>query len=433
MNLVVVGINHKQAPIEVRERFGLNERVIPEALRKIQCEPEIEEAVILSTCNRVEFVLIAFEKQDAMAGFRRFAESVYGIHFDDFAASFHVFREEEAMRYLFRVASGLDSLIIGEPQILGQVKQAYFLAKEAETCGNALEAVFHRVFNTAKRVRTETHVAEAPVSISSAAVEMAEKSFIGGLHQKSVMIIGAGQMGELAARHLVSKGVSTVLVSNRTHTHAVTLANELRGLAIEFSEIWQAMRQVDIVISCTGCPHYIITRNDMERLMSERQGRPLFLMDIAVPRDVDPAVCDVPGCTLVNIDGLAEVTHHNLHEREKAMEASAHILDEEMELFRARQEQLNVVPTIVSLKRRIEEIRHAEMKRVRHMFGELSEEQEQALDALTQGLVNKILHTPFTELKQAAGRPDRSEFIGVVQTIFHLQEVSPTRPAPITN
>ncbi len=222
MNLVVVGINHKQAPIEVRERFGLNERVIPEALRKIQCEPEIEEAVILSTCNRVEFVLIAFEKQDAMAGFRRFAESFYGIHFDDFAASFHVFREEEAMRYLFRVASGLDSLIVGEPQILGQVKQAYFLAKEAETCGNALEAVFHRVFNTAKRVRTETHVAEAPVSISSAAVEMAEQSFIGGLHDKSVMIIGAGQMGELAARHLVSKGVSTVLVSNRTHTHAVS-------------------------------------------------------------------------------------------------------------------------------------------------------------------------------------------------------------------
>ena len=432
MNLVVVGISHKKAPLELRERFALNERVTPEALRQLQSEPEIEEAVIISTCNRVEFILVAFENQDGMAGFRRFAESYYGIRFDEFADCFYVHREEEGVRHLFRVASGLDSLIVGEPQVLGQVKQAYFMAKQAETCGNALESLFHRVFNTAKRVRTETHVAEAPVSISSAAVEMAEKAF-GGLQDKTVMIIGAGQMGELAARHLVAKGVSTVLVSNRTHTHAVALANELRGLAVQFSEIWQAMRGADIVISSTGCPHYIITRDDMERLMPERNGRPLFLIDIAVPRDVDPAVREVAGCTLVNIDGLEEVTHHNLHEREKAMEAADHILAEEIELFRARQEQLNVVPTIVCLKRRVEEIRQSEMKRMRRMFGELTPEQEQALEALTLGLVNKILHTPFTELKQAAGRPDRSEFIDVVRTIFHLQENSPNVAPAIIN
>jgi glutamyl-tRNA reductase len=431
MNLVVVGISHKKAPLELRERFVLNERNIPEALRRLQCETEIEEAVIISTCNRVEFVLVAFEKQDAMAGFRRFAESFYGIRFDEFADCFYVHREDEAIRHLFRVASGLDSLIVGEPQVLGQVKQAYFLAKEAETCGNALESVFHRVFNTAKRVRTETHVAEAPVSISSAAVEMAEQTF-GGLQNKTAMIIGAGQMGELAARHLVAKGVSTVLVSNRTHTHAVALAEELRGLAVQFSEIWQAMQSADIVISSTGCPHYIITRDDMERLMPQRNGRPIFLIDIAVPRDVDPAVREVAGCTLVNIDGLEEVTHNNLHEREKAMKAADHILDEELELFRARQEQLNVVPTIVCLKRRVEEIRQAEMKRMRRMFGELTPDQERALEALTHGLVNKILHTPFTELKQAAGRPDRTEFIDVVRTIFHLQENSPN-PTAIIN
>ncbi len=431
MNLVVVGISHKKAPLELRERFVLNDRNLPEALRRLQTELEIEEAVIISTCNRVEFVLVAFEKQDAMAGFRRFAESFYGIRFDEFADCFYVHREDEAIRHLFRVASGLDSLIVGEPQVLGQVKQAYFLAKEAETCGNALESVFHRVFNTAKRVRTETHVAEAPVSISSAAVEMAEQTF-GGLQNKTAMIIGAGQMGELAARHLVAKGVSTVLVSNRTHTHAVALAEELRGLAVQFSEIWQAMQSADIVISSTGCPHYIITRDDMERLMPQRNGRPIFLIDIAVPRDVDPAVREVAGCTLVNIDGLEEVTHNNLHEREKAMKAADHILDEELELFRARQEQLNVVPTIVCLKRRVEEIRQAEMKRMRRMFGELTPDQERALEALTHGLVNKILHTPFTELKQAAGRPDRTEFIDVVRTIFHLQENSPN-PTAIIN
>jgi len=424
MNLAVVGISHKNAPLELREGFALSEGVIPEVLRRFQSEPEIEEAVIISTCNRVEFVFVAFEKQDGMAGFRRFAASYYGVRFDEFADGFYVHREGEALRHLFRVASGLDSLVVGEPQVLGQVKQAYFLAKEAETCGNALEAVFQRVFNTAKRVRTETHMAEAPVSVSSAAVELAEQAF-GGLHDKTVMIVGAGQMGELAARHLVAKGVATVLVSNRTHVHAVALANELHGLAIHFSQIWQAMRQADIVISSTGCPHFIITRNDMERLMAERHGRPIFVIDIAVPRDVDPAVREVPGCTLVNIDGLERVTHHNLSERRKAMQAAERILDEEMELFRERQEQRNVIPTIVSLRRRVEEIRQAEMKRMRRMFGELTPEQESALEALTQGLVNKILHTPFTELKHAALRPDRSEFIGVVRTIFHLQEDSP--------
>jgi glutamyl-tRNA reductase len=429
MNLIVVGISHKTAPLELRERFALSEQMIPQALRRLQSEPEIEEGVIISTCNRVEFVLVASEKRDGMAGFRRFVESLYGINFDEFVHCFHIYREDEALRHLFRVASGVDSLVVGEPQVLGQVKKAFLIAKEADTCGNALEPVFHRVFNTAKRVRTETHVAEAPVSISSAAVELAEQAF-GGLRDKTAMIIGAGQMGELAARHLVSKGVATVLVSNRTHRHAVALAQELRGLAIEFSEIWQAMRSADIVISSTGCPHYIITRNDMARLMAERQGRPIFLIDIAVPRDVDPEVREVAGCTLVNIDGLEKLTHHNLLERQKATEAADQILDEEMELFRARQEQLNVVPTIVCLKQRVEEIRQAEMKRTRRMFGELTAEQEQALEALTHSLVNKILHTPFTELKQAAQRPDRSEFIDAVRTIFHLQDDS-AQPASV--
>ena len=183
----------------------------------------------------------------------------------------------------------------------------------------------------------------------------------------------------------MSKGVATVLVSNRTHAHAVALAAELRGLAIHFSEIWQAMRDADIVISSTGCPHFIITRDDMQRLMPERHGRPIFVIDIAVPRDVDPAVSEVPGCTLINIDGLERVTHHNLCERQKAMEAADRILEEELALFRERQEQLNVVPTIVSLRRRVEEIRQAEMKRMRRMFGDLTPEQEQALEALTPG------------------------------------------------
>ncbi len=421
MNLLVVGISHKKAPLELRERFALSESAIPGALRRLQAEPEIEEAAIISTCNRVEFVMEAYEEQEGMRGFRRFAEEYYRVRFDEYEHCFYERRGEEAVRHLFRVAAGLDSLIVGEPQVLGQVKRAYLLAKEAETCGSALESLFQSAFNAAKRVRTETCVAEAHVSVSSAAVELAERAF-GGLQAKTVMIIGAGRMGELAARHLISKGVAAMLVSNRTHAHAVALARELRGLAIHFSEIWHAMRDADIVISSTGCPHFIITRDDMKRLMAERHGRPLFLIDIALPRDVDPAVREVPGCTLVNLDGLEKVAHQNLLERQNSLEAADRILCQEVELFRERQEQLNVVPTIVSLRRRFEEIRQAELKRARHLFGELTPEQERALEALTQGLVNKILHTPFTELKQAARRPDRSEFLSVIQTIFHLQK-----------
>ncbi len=430
MNLLLLGISYKKAPLELRERFALSETAIPEALRQLQEEPEIEEAAIISTCNRVEFIMVAYEKQEAMAAFRRFAERFYRLRFDEYEHCFYERRGEEGVRHLFRVAAGLDSLIVGEPQILGQVKRAYLLAKEAETFGSALESVFQSAFNAAKRVRTETCVAESHVSVSSAAVELAEQTF-GGLQAKTVMIIGAGQMGELAAHQLISKGVATMLVSNRTHAHAVALARELRGLAIHFSEIWRTMRDADIVISCTGCPHFIITRNDMERLMTERHGRPLLLIDIALPRDVDPAVREVPGCTLVNLDGLEKVAHQNLLERQSAMKAADQILSQEVQLFREHQEQLNVVPTIVSLRRRVEEIRQAELRRARHLFGELRPDQERALEVLTQGLVNKILHTPFTELKQAAHRPDRSEFLSVVQTIFHLQQNESKPPSAL--
>jgi len=425
MDLILVGISHRTAPLEVRERLAIPERRVPEALEKLCGEPELEEALILSTCNRVEFILKPYERQDAVAGLRRFLEAFLGLRYDDFASYFYVHHGYEAVRHLFRVASGLDSLVVGEAQVLGQVKRAYFLGKEAETAGSVLDAVCQRVFSVAKRIRTETRVAEAPVSISSAAVEWAERS-LGGLKDKTVMIVGAGQMGELAARHLVAHGASTVLVSNRTHAQAVTLAEELRGLAIRFNEIWDAMKRTDIVITCTGCPHTLITRPDVVRLMEERSGRPLVLIDIAVPRDIDPAVREVPGCTLANIDSLQQVADENLRERRHAVEAADRMVAEEIEQFRDRQEALNVVPTILSLRRRLEEIRRAELARTRRRFGALTAEQEEALETLTQGLVNKILHTPFTELKQAASRPDRREFVDVVRTIFHLEEEAPS-------
>lgn len=421
MNLIVVGMDHKTTPIEVRERFAVPERSIPEALRMLQAESEIEEALVLSTCNRVEFILNVREGSDGIEALRRFVRSYYNLKYDDFSSCFYVLRDSQAVRHLARVASGLESMIVGEPQVLGQVKKAYTLAKETGTLGSGLESALHKVFSVAKRVRTETHVAEASVSVSSAAVELAEQVF-GDLQGKTVMIIGAGHMGELAARHLVSKGAAMVLVSNRTYAQAVALAKELQGLAIRFDRIWEAMKRADIVISSTGCPHYIITRAGMESLISARGGRPLFLVDIAVPRDIDPSVGELPGCRLANIDSLKEVTRRNLRQREEARESAERIIEEEMVAFQERQEALRVVPTIVSLRRRVEAIRRSELERARDLFGNLTPQQEEAVEVVTQSLVNKVLHTPFSELKRAASRPDRSEIFGVVRSVFGLEE-----------
>jgi glutamyl-tRNA reductase len=431
MDLMLAGISHKTAPLEVRERFAISERRVPEALRRLQAEPDIEEALILSTCNRVEFVLKVRRGHDGREALRRFGGSFYGLQYDEFASCSYVYEDFDALRHLFRVASGLDSMVVGEPQVLGQVKRAYALAKEAEAVGGVLGAVFHRVFNVAKRVRTETHVAEAPVSVSSAAVDLAER-VLGDLQGKTVMIVGAGQMGELAARHFVSKGAATVLVSNRTYAHALALAEELHGRAIRFDSIWQAMKQTDIVITSTGCPHCIISRQDMEKLMDERGHRPLFLVDIAVPRDIEPTVGELPGCTLANVDSLQEVARENLRQREEAVAAAELILAEEIAQFRERQEALQVVPTIVSLRRRMEEIRRSELARTRDLFGALTPEQEEVLETVSQGLVNKILHTPFTELRQAVARPDRSEFLDLVRSVFRLEE-EPASSALVAN
>jgi glutamyl-tRNA reductase len=430
MNLMLAGLSHKTASVEVRERFAISERRIPEALRRLQAEPEIQEALILSTCNRVEFVVKVREDGDGVEALRRFAGSFYGLEYNEHAPFFYVYYDYEAVRHLFRVASGLDSMVVGEPQVLGQVKKAYALAKGAQTTGSLLDAVFPQAFNVAKRVRTETPVAEAAVSVSSAAVELAEQVF-GELRGRTVMIIGAGQMGELAARHLVTKGAATVLVSNRTYAHAVALAEELQGLAIRFNELWEAMTRADIVVSSTGCPHCIITRADMEALMARREQRPLLLVDIAVPRDIEPAVGKIRGCTLVNVDSLQEVAHTNLRQREEATKAAERILSEELAQFHERQEALRVVPTILSLRRRLEEIRQSELARTRDLFGALTPEQEEVLESVTQGLVNKILHTPFIELKQASIRPDRAALLGVVRSVFGLEEEHTNAPLAV--
>jgi glutamyl-tRNA reductase len=419
LNLILTGISHKTAPLEMRERFAITKDRLPDALRMLQAQPELDEALILNTCNRIEFVLIAGERLEGMAGLRRFVKKFYGLNYDEFSHLFYVHQGYEALRHVFQVASGLDSMVVGEPQILGQVKMAYSQATQAGTAAGALHSICHRTFSVAKRVRTETRISEAGVSVVSAAVEMAER-FLGTLIGKSVLIVGAGEVGKHAARHLISRGASPVLVSSRTHSRAVEVAEEFKGLAVRFDRIWDAMRPIDVVISSTGCPHFLFTRADVDALMHDRNGRPLFLVDLAVPRDIDPEIRAVQGCQLVSIEDLERRAENNAVKRANEMEAAGRIIDEELARFRQREDALSAVPTIVSLRRYAEEIRRLEIDRTRKLFGKLTPEQEQALEVLTQGLVNKLLHSPLAGLKQAAARPDRLEFLDVVRTIFQL-------------
>lgn len=419
MDLVLAGINHKTAPIEARERFTIGKQHLTDALSTLREQPEIREALIIDTCNRVEFVLIPGESLDAMEAFRKFLKSFYRLSYDEFAHLFYVRHGYEAVRHLFRVASGLDSLVIGEPQVFGQVKQAYSQAKLCGASGADLDPLFHRVFRVAKRVRTETRISEAGASVVSAAVALAEES-VGSLAGKGVLIVGAGEMAKHAARRLISEGASPLFVSNRTHARAVEVAQEFQGLAVRFEDLWNALRQVDVVISSTGCPHFLITRTDAETLVGQRNGRYLVLIDVAVPRDIDPEVRSVQGCRLVSLEDLESKAEAGTAKRTCEIEASERIIDQELARFRQRQEGLLAVPTIVSLRRRAEEIRRLEIARTRKLFGHLTPEQEEALDILTQGLVNKLLHTPLAELKQAVSRPDHVQFLSVVRTIFQL-------------
>jgi glutamyl-tRNA reductase len=336
-------------------------------------------------------------------------------------ARFYRHTGTEAIRHVFRVTSSLDSMVVGEPEIVGQVKDALVTAREAGTVGRHLDALLSKAFSVSKRIRTETAIGSAAVSVPYAAVELAKKIF-GKLHGKTVMILGAGKMGELAARYLVRDGASTVLVANRTYERAVELASELGGLAVRYDDRWTYLTQADILVSSTGCPHFLITRQDGERLHSARQGRPMFFIDIAVPRDIDPAINGIAGFFLYDIDDLEQVVKQNVRERERAAAAAEKIVAREAEQFRKHLVGERVVPTIVQLRHHLDEIRRAELARYRSELGPLTREQEQAIEILTTTIINKILHTSVKELKAAEDARAQDDVVGMVRRLFPLDE-----------
>ena len=418
MNFQLIGVNHKTAPVEVRERLALPESRLPDACKCLTQYPGIEEGLILSTCNRVELVA---KTTNGSADLRGFVRDYFRLAPGELDRHLYEYREEEAVRHVFRVTSSLDSMVVGEPQILGQVKEAYAVARAVGSVHSQLDSLLTRAFAVAKRVRTETAVGSSAVSVASVAVELAKKIF-GSLHGKHVYLVGAGKMSELAARHLLAHGAASVFVANRTYDRAVALANKFNGQAIPFEQLYETCDRADIVITSTGAPHAIFRREHGEAFLTRRRNRPMFFIDIAVPRDVDPSLNKLDGIFVYDIDDLQQAVSAHVADRKKEAERAEAIVKVEVERFQARIQTLDVVPTIVSLQDHLETIRQAEIDRVRGRLGTLNPDQEMAVDALTKGIINKIMHTPISTLKTAARESEATTVVELVRRLFNLQE-----------
>jgi glutamyl-tRNA reductase len=421
MNFFLVGVSHKTAPIELRERLAFPEQNLPEALRQAGSLPGVCETLILSTCNRVEILARGENPQhDLSVTLARFLTEYHEFPHSRLEPHLYRYQHREAIRHVFRVASSLDSMIIGETQILGQVKEAHAVARSVGTLRGPLDEVMTRAFFVAKRVRSETGIASSAVSVSYAAVELARKIF-GSLEGKRILLVGAGKMSELAARHLLSHGGSQIFVANRTGERAEELAAALQGRAVPFDQWLEYAAQCDIVITSTAASQFLIHKSDVQRLLTERKNRPMFLIDIAVPRNIDPEVNKLDNVFLYDIDDLQQVVNANLKERLREAQRGEQIAEQEVERFLRWLKTLDVVPTIIDLQTQLEQIRQQEIARVESQLGHLTPEQRQAIEALTKGLVHKVLHSPITELKSLAQQPDGHRLVETVRRIFNLK------------
>ena len=420
MEILVLGLNHKSAPLHIREKVAFPENEIAAPLRSINEISGIRENLIVSTCNRVE-ILLAAESGKSAEEVKDFLADHHGLDRNELDPHLYLHRGGEAVRHLFRVASSLDSLVVGEPQILGQVKDAYEYAQEAGTVGLVLHRLLKKTFSVAKNVRTQTGIAKSAVSISYAAVELARKIF-GETEGRTAMIIGAGEMGELALKHLVNSGIKEILVANRTFEKAVDLAREFGGSAVKYEDLLDYLLVTDIVISSTGAPHVIIHGEDVRKLMSRRKYQPMFFIDIAVPRDIDAAVNDIDNAYLYNVDDLQAVVNTNIKERGKEAEKAEAIIMNEVGTFRKWLNSLQVVPTIVSLRHKIDGIRESETERVLAKLTNLSDEDKRQVKALTNAIVNKILHRPQTVLKEASHTEEAGLYLEVTRKMFDLPD-----------
>jgi glutamyl-tRNA reductase len=426
MELVVVGLSHKTAPLELREKLATPTEELPEKLRQLLGLPALREAVLVSTCNRVEVYGASADPASVLSELSRYLEEWAAADLSQ-----HLYRYEgfEAVRHVFRVSSSLDSMVVGEPQILGQVKDAYAAATETGVTGPLLNRCLHRAFQVAKRVRSETGVARAAVSVSAIAVELARTIF-DDLAEMEVLLIGAGEMAELAARHLAAAGVAHLMVANRSPERAEQIAHAVGGVAHALDELGLLLERADIVISSTAATNFLIGVPEARRVLRVRKNRPIFFIDLAVPRDVDPRVGELDNVYLYDVDDLEAFSERNRAERGREAAAAEKIIEKETAQFVEWMRSLEVVPTLVALREKFVKVAESETARALAELGPADEKQRKVVERLGESIVNKLLHAPVTQLKRAGveGGPDLA---AVTRRLFELD--APHDPAPPEN
>ena len=419
--ILLVGLNHKTAPLAVRERLFAGCQGEVNLLGDLRAIDGVREILHITTCNRVELVASVDETSQVMDALKSYLAKYGGLTNDEAVCCLYGYRDEEAIRHLFRVTSSLDSLVMGEAQILGQVKDAYRQAMAQNATGIALNRLMHRAFRTAKRVRTETGIAANPVSVSFAAVELAKKIF-GTLAGKKILIIGAGEMAELTCTHLIGNGAEDIIVANRSADQAQTLAEKYHGRAMGLDTLDEGLMDADIVISSTGAPTYIVTQEMVRHCLRKRKNRLLFLIDIAVPRDIDPAADSVENVYLYNIDNLQDIVDENIkNRRREALKAEA-IVAFEVAQYLNWLKELEAVPTIVSLRTKAEGIVHMEMTKAESWMSKLESGDREKVDALVNGIVNKLLHAPVAVMKEESAEFDSQDIVAAARQLFRLDD-----------
>jgi glutamyl-tRNA reductase len=418
-SLILVGLNHRTAPVDVRERLNISDAKLPDFLRSLRGLTSIDGVALLSTCNRVEVIVSAGTEDVIESVVNWLADRVEGKR-DALEQYLYVLRHVDVVKHLFRVASGLDSMIVGEPQIGGQVRTAFQIAQQTETLDTLLTQVFENTMRVAKKVRTETGIGEHAVSIPYAGVELAKKIF-GDLRGLRVLLLGAGDMAELTAEHLHEHEVKQVFVANRSYERAIELARRFQGEAVQFDAIEERLAACDIVIASTTAPHYVIEPAQVERALHARRNRNLFLIDLSVPRNVDPAITQIDGAYVYNVDDLQSVADANLEMRQQKAAEAEEIVAREVDSFRRRLESQDAVPTIVELQERLEAIRVAEVEKCLRKLGPVTAEQREAIEMLTAQMINKILHYPILQLKESSDEPhERESLRRTIRKLFGL-------------
>jgi glutamyl-tRNA reductase len=421
MHVIVVGLSHHTAPVEVREKLAVPESRLDEALARLRSYPGIKEGFLLSTCNRVEVYAVVDQVEEGQARVQEFfADTHLSLSSEQLTPHLYWYTGDRAIRHLFRVAASLDSMILGEPQILGQLKDAFEVALSHKASGVVLNKLVRKAISVAKRVRTDTKIAQAAVSVSYAAVELAKKIF-SNLSEKTVLLVGAGEMAKLAARHFVDQGVRKVFITTRDAASGIELARRFNGVPIPFDLFRRELAEADIVLCSTGASHYLITTDDVRQAVRRRMNRPIFLIDISVPRNIDPAVKDIDNAFLFNIDDLRMRVEQNLEERRREAEKAERIVEEEVQHVLHWIQSLEVIPTIVALRNRVEAIKQAELNKALARLPNLTPRERRVVEGLASGIVNKLLHGLLVTLKTESTTGDGAMFLEAARRFFGLE------------